>query len=249
MDYATTFQIVALLEGCSAEGCSERFWMWWIIWAGPPKVLVTDMGTSFLAAFVSLAERYGATSRVVPTEAPWQVGMVERHGGVIADVIQMTVQMTGATGRSEMMLVLISATAAKNRRPGLSGYSPRAAVFGTDERLDGSVLDSMLDGEQFPSHSQAAHDAGYRRALQIRREAMRAIVDLDHAQRYHQAIASRPDLRAPQVYLPGTQVYYWQAQGAPHRSKGRRRRQFDRWRGPATVIGHELRDGVQKDAL
>jgi hypothetical protein len=249
LDFATTFQVMALLDDCSAEECAEKFWLWWVVWAGPPKTLVTDLGTSFLAAFITLAERYSAVSRVVPTEAPWQVGMIERHGGVATDVISMTVAQSGATGKMEMMLVLIASTSAKNRRPGLSGHSPRSAVFGMDDRLDGSVIDSLLDGEQLPAHSQAASDAGYQRALKIRQEAMKAIVDIDHSQRYHRAIAARPDLRGHQVYLPGAQVYYWQAQGAKNRMKGRRRRQQDRWRGPGTVIGHEMRDGIQSNAL
>ena len=249
IDFATTFQVLAMLEGCSAEECAEKFWLWWVVWAGPPKTLVTDMGTSFLAAFITLAERYSATSKVIPTEAPWQVGMIERHGGVINDVISMTVAQSGATGKTEMMLVMIASAAAKNRRPGLSGHSPRSAVFGMDDRIDGSVIDSLLDGEQLPAHSQAATDAGYQRALKIRQEAMKAIIDLDHSQRYHRAIAARPNLRGHQVYLPGAQVYYWQAQGARSKMKGRRRRQHDRWRGPGTVIGHEMRDGVQSNAL
>ena len=249
VDFATTFQVMAMLDGCSAEECAEKFWLWWVVWAGPPKTLVTDMGTSFLAAFLTLAERYSATSKVVPTEAPWQVGMIERHGGVINDVISMIVTQSGAIGKTEMMLVMIASTAAKNRRPGLSGHSPRSAVFGMDDRIDGSVIDSLLDGEQLPAHSQAASDAGYQRALKIRQEAMKAIIDLDHSQRYHRAIAARPNLRGHQVYLPGAQVYYWQAQGAKNKMKGRRRRQHDRWRGPGTVIGHEMRDGVQSNAL
>ena len=57
VDFATTFQVMAMLDGCSDEGCAEKFWLW-VVWAGPPKTLVMDMGTSFLAAFFALAERY-----------------------------------------------------------------------------------------------------------------------------------------------------------------------------------------------
>ena len=48
---------------------------------------------------------------------------------------------------------------------------------------------------------------------------------------------------------PGAQVYYWQTQRAKNKMKGQRRRQHDRWRGSGTVIGHEMRDGVQFNAL
>ena len=37
VDFATTFQVMAMLDGCSAEECAEKFWRWWVVWAGPPK--------------------------------------------------------------------------------------------------------------------------------------------------------------------------------------------------------------------
>ena len=57
----------------------------------------------------------------------------------------------------------------------------------------------------------------------------------------------RPSLEGPHVFLPGAQVFYWQAQGAAGRFRGRRRRQFDRWRGPGTIIGREMRDGQERE--
>ena len=247
VDLATGFQILAVLDGPSSTECAEKLWLWWVLWAGPPKTIVSDLGTSFRTAFQMMAERYGASSRTAPIESPWQIGMVERHGGVIGEIIAMIVHSSNVVGKKEMILTSIAATAAKNRRPGLNGHSPRSAVFGMDDRLDGSVIDSLLDGEQLPMHSQAATDARYQRALQIRQDAMKAIVDLDHSQRYHRAIAMRPSLEGPHVFLPGAQVFYWQAQGAAGRFRGRRRRQFDRWRGPGTVIGREMRDGQERE--
>ena len=199
---------------------------------------VSDLGTSFRTAFrtafIMMVERYGASSRTAPIESPWQIGMVERHEGAIGEVIAMIAHSSHIRGEKEMTLMSITATAAKNRRPGLHGHSPRSAVFGMGDRLDGSAIDSLLDGELPPMQSQAASDARYQRALQIRQDAMKAIVDLDHSQRHHRAIAMRPSLERPHVFLPGAQVFYWQAQGAAGRFRGRRRRQFDRWRGPGS---------------
>ena len=45
---------------------------------------------------------------------------------------------------------------------------------------------------------------------------------------------------------PGAQVFYRQAQGAAGRFRRRRRRQFDRWRNPGTVIGRDMRDGHER---
>ena len=145
VDFATTFQVMARLDGCSAEKCAEKLWLSRVVWAKPPKTLVTDIGTSFLAAFLTLAERYSATSRVVSTETPWQVGMIEKHGGVINDLISMNVAHSGAIGKTKMMLVIIASTAAKDCRPGPSGHNPRSAVFEMVDRIDGSVIDTLFN--------------------------------------------------------------------------------------------------------
>ena len=71
----------------------------------------------------------------------------------------MIVHSSNVLSKKKMILTFTAATAAKNRRPGLHGHSPRSAVFGMDDRLDGSVIDSLLDGEQLPMRSQAATDA------------------------------------------------------------------------------------------
>ena len=93
-----------------------------------------------------MVERYGASSRTATIESPWQIGMVERHRGVIGEIIAMIVHYSNVVEKKEMILTSTAATAAKNRRPGLHGHSPRSAVFGMDDRLDGSVIDSLLDG-------------------------------------------------------------------------------------------------------
>ena len=33
----------------------------------------------------------GIKYRMIPTEAPWQLGMVERHGAVISDIMNIVV--------------------------------------------------------------------------------------------------------------------------------------------------------------
>ena len=78
VDLATGFQILAILDGPSSTECTEKLWLWWMLWAGPPKTIVSDLGTSFRTAFQMMVERYGASSRAAPIESPWHIGMVER---------------------------------------------------------------------------------------------------------------------------------------------------------------------------
>ena len=64
-------------------------------------MIVSDLGTSFRTAFIMMVERYGASSRTAPIESPWQIGMVERHGGVIGEVNAMIVHSFGIRVRCE----------------------------------------------------------------------------------------------------------------------------------------------------
>ena len=47
--------------------------------------------------------------------------MVERHGGVLADIVNATIAESGMKGAQQMSDVLLIASAAKNRRPGRTG--------------------------------------------------------------------------------------------------------------------------------
>ena len=116
-----------------------------------------------------------------------------------------------------------------------------------DDRFDEIVIDSLLGGEQLPMHFQTATVARYQRALQIRQDAMKIFVYLDYSQRYHCAIAMRPSLEGRHGFLPGAHVFYSQPQGAAGRFRGRHRRQFDRRRGPGTIIGREMMDGQERE--
>ena len=78
-------------------------------------------------------------------EAPWQRGMVERHGGVLGDIIEAVVLETSPIGFQQMSDVCLHASMAKNRRPGRTGFSPRSLVFGCDERLIASGLSHYLE--------------------------------------------------------------------------------------------------------
>ena len=68
-----------------------------------------------------------------------------------------------------------------------------------------NVVKSLLGGEQLPMQSQAATDVRDERALQIRQNMMKAIVDLDYSQRYHRTTPMRPSLEETHVLLPKTQ--------------------------------------------
>ena len=98
-------------------------------------------------------------------EAPWQNGMVERHSGVLGDIIEAVVQETSPIGYNQMCDVCLHASMAKNRRPGRTGFSPRALVFGCDERLIASGLNHYLEQPDDAAISASTSDTAYKRSI------------------------------------------------------------------------------------
>ena len=100
------------------------------------------------------------------------------------------------------------AAMAKNRRPGKTGYSPRTLVFGVDERLIASGLYYYVEEPDDPSITVASENKQYRTSMEIRKAAMKAVVELDHSEKWAQAIKypSRNDL--PTFFVLGSQCFF-----------------------------------------
>ena len=54
----------------------------------------------------------GIKYRLVPVEAPWQHGMVERHGQVLADIIHASVTEVEVVGEKDMRDITLHTTMA-----------------------------------------------------------------------------------------------------------------------------------------
>ena len=74
--------------------------------------------------------------------------------------------------------------------------------------------------------------------MKIRCEAMKAVVELDHSDKWAQAIQFPSRKAEVSLFLPGHHVMYWCARNTKV-SKRRQTRVPARWHGPAVVIGHE----------
>ena len=240
LDIATRFSLMVLLDNKAAATVVAAFELHWVSWAGVPGSLAHDQGREFEGEYGEMLERLEAATVVTPTAAAWQNGLCERHGGVLGNIIEAIVAQCGLAGVDEMRTAANFASMAKNRRPDRTGFSARARVFGADEHLPASVIDALTDKAMLASLDIASKDDHNRRTLQIREAAMVALQKLDHSDRWRRAISAgqRP---SPGPWLPSAQVFYWRTAKTKKNLKGRRARVFERWHGPAVVIGREGR--------
>ena len=158
LDVATRFCCFVWLPDKAAQTAVDAFQTHWMAWAGAPMQILHDQGREFAGAFTAAAGRFGCETRVTPTEAPWQNGMVERHAGILGEILTATVQQCQLEGGRDMRLGGFFAAAAKNRRPDRTGHSSRSRVFGQEERFPGSVVDALENGENFAELQEALTD-------------------------------------------------------------------------------------------
>jgi hypothetical protein len=214
-------------------------------WAGVPDHIVHDQGGGFFKHFGFMLRELSITTTITATEAPWQHGVVERHGQVLAEVMSVIVDQCQLTGATDMRMDGIFAVASKNRRTDRTGHSARGRVFGTTERFPGSVVDALQDGERPVDLDHAWRDPVLRRATTLRSAAQTALAKMDADARWQQAMPTgiRPQMKD---FVLGAQVYFWRAQKAPQALRGWRACMVARWSGPAIVLGKTIRQGTTR---
>ena len=172
LDLATSFNLGILLDDKSSKSVMEAFKVFWLSWAGPPGKAVADQGKESFGTFSELMRHLGTHFNLMALEAPWQNGMVERHGGVLGDIITATVMETSPVGIDQMKDVCMHAAMAKNRRPGKGGFAQRILVFGVDERLIASGLNHYLEEPDDAAITVANANKTYPDSMAIRKAAI-----------------------------------------------------------------------------
>ena len=111
-------------------------------------------------------------------------------------------------------------------------------MFGRDERLWASGLNSWLEQPGDAAIDMTHSDPVCAKAYKMREAAMKAVVQLDHDEKWKRALKYTSRTTGDQ-FFPGDQVFYWRRQGSGKTFKGRRAALASRWHGPAVVIGRE----------
>ena len=73
-----------------------------------------DQGGEFELAWVQMMEDLAIPTDVTSAHAPWQLGIGERHGGILGSMVQSVVDEHGCEGFSALQDALAAACVAKN---------------------------------------------------------------------------------------------------------------------------------------
>ena len=216
-----------------ARRCFTDFWL---TWAGTPKCLYFDAAGEFLAQpWQQFLQSEGIQHRLTATA--WQRGQVERHGGIVKEMLSRMNQEKVIENEHEFDLCLQQCFRAKNSMTSIDGYSPEQCVLGKATKLPASAISD----EDTTSHLLAEEDseAGeqFRIALQRRQAAREAFLKAESSQAIRRSLLRKSHGEIIN-WQTGQLCMYWSKRDAPNMTEQ------GRWVGPAQVVMQESRSIV-----
>ena len=189
--WGSSYQQVKIVGGDNAK-TAENVWNTivdaWLRIFGCPDILVLDPGLEFEGYFAEHAQAYGITILPTDRESPWQNGRTERAGGLWKTQLKLATRKFTLVDDSEWLALGDMCVQSRNRYYNRSGFSPMQRVFGTTQRLPGSILsDDPID----PALLSTNPIADYQRSEEMRVAATRAWAATDSRRRLKRSLKAR----------------------------------------------------------
>ena len=184
-----------------------------------------DSAREFVSeAFTQFLQNLCVQCEVVPPDAHWQCGRIERHGGVLQSMLSKFELEHDVSNYPQLQQALTQCTMAKNSCSLRHGYAPDTLVFGKGLKIPASIISD----DSLPAHAVADSEdsAGvrFRELLAMRETARRAF----HAAGNDMALR-RAALRRDRPHRGAYEAGEWVMVLKIHNFKGS-------WTGPARVI-------------
>ena len=225
IDHGTNFHIAKCAPSRTAEDAIRTLAQGWIHWAGPPGMLCADSAGEFIApSYEAFLQKHGIKLRVIPPESHWQNARVERHGGILQEMLRKMDLEETIDSYEKLEIRLSFATQTKNQWSKYRGFPPEVLVFGRMQRIPGSVMSDPDMASHAKALSEMPDGIRFRSELLVREQARKAFCQIDNEQSFRRALVqrSRP-ARGP--FQKGDWVMMW--------------RKDSSWLGPMKVIVHE----------
>ena len=230
VDYGSSFQQVIPLPGReTGVTLRQAYSQFWLAWAGVPNLIVLDPSQPNLSeALCQPCENEGSRVCHTAAEAHWQIGKVERHGGLLATVLDKVLAEIQPDNEEQWRECLTQAVASKNAMLNQHGVSPCQFVFGRNPRIPSDLLQ---DSPSIVANDAVCTEPAVDAQQRIRLAARQAVVAAQDCKALREALRARPRLRRD--FESGQWVAYWRSQKL---EKGKIVR-VCRWYGPALVLG------------
>ena len=216
-----------------ARKCMEEMWL---SWAGSPQCMYFDAAGEFLAQpwqeFLQ-----GENIQHKLSAAPWQRGQVERHGGIVKEMLNRMNQDKPIMTQLEFDACLNQCFRAKNSLSYVDGYSPEQCVLGKSTKIPASAISDENTSSHLLAEDSSLSGEQFRIALQRRTAAREAFLRCENSQALRRSLLRKSQGEISNWHT-GQLCMFWSKRDAPNMLER------GRWVGPGQVILQESRSIV-----
>lgn len=218
IDTVTRFSSAAPIVSKKADHILTKTFEKWICIFGRPRSYISDNGGEFVnETFNEACSTLSIVIKTSPSESPWCNGIVERHNGLLGNMIEAVLEETNCN----LEIAVAWATNSKNSLSNVFGFSAHQLVFGTNPSLPTAI--EFKDLGELNSECTSSIIAENLNAMEASRKAF---MKLEYSAKLKRALKDRIYQRANVKYFSGDKVLY------------KRQNMKGPWLGPATVVGH-----------
>ena len=196
----------------------------WVKFLGVPRKILTDNGGEFVNQdFMDMADNLNIHVMTTPAEAPWCNGICEKHNHIIGGMLDKLWE----DGQRDLKQNLSWCLNAKNSMENNNGFTPYQLAIGTNPILPNN-LNSKLPALEGVTTSEVISEQ-----LKTMHESRKAFTLAESSERLRRALRSNVRTYTENEINVGESVYY-------------KRKDSDRWRGPAKVVGIDGKNLILK---
>ena len=189
---------------------------------------MTDRARYFLSELADLISDHGCTFDSAAKASPWQIGQVERHGGLWKESFRRLAWSQQVSGLEEVTMATAAVTQAKNSTSRKGGFAPVQWVLGRDIRLPAVLCDDAEIARVGAQALAATPTTSFHRRNQLRMAAREAFAKASNSDALRRAELRQ--VRPTRGPFPVGFFYYDGQDKAPGPNN---------LRGVARVVGHE----------
>ena len=218
VDHLSRYSAACIIDNKRKETIVNGIMEHWVRIFGSPNKFLSDNGGEFInKEFMDLAEKYNITIMTTAAESAWSNGLVERHNGLLANMIN---KVRADVQDCPLEIAVHWACAAKNSLSNVYGFSPNIIVFGRNPNYP-SVLANKPPGNNMECISEYIAQN-----LNAMHSARQAFIQQESSEKLRRALNRKSRTYSDSVFCLGDSVYYW-------------REKSDSCHGPATVVGKD----------
>ena len=196
----------------------------WIKFLGVPRKILTDNGGEFVnQEFMDMADNLNIHVMTTPAEAPWCNGICEKHNHIIGVMLEKLWE----DGQKDVKQNLSWCLNAKNSMENNHGFTPYQLAIGMNPILPNNI------NSKLPALEGITNSEVISKQLQLMHDSRKAFTLAESSERLRRALRSNVRTYTENEIDVGSSVYF-------------KRKDSDRWRGPAKVIGKDGKNLILK---